>query len=268
MDILYYLSGFLTVVGLPLLGVGIITALIKPHLVNNRRVIKSPMSRKKIAGVGIAALMMSLVGLSSVMAATEPISVKQERVAREAAETKALQVKQQQQEADAKRKVAEQDQARKREEEANKPVVKTETKAEAISFKSIKKNDNTLPKGQKKVSVIGVDGKRTITYEVTYVRGEETERKEVKTKVTKKAINEVTLIGTYVAPKPSTVAPKPTSKRPAPTPRSSSSGGTVKMSRAGICHAPGTTYYSRTTHYVSYPSLSGCLSAGGRLPKR
>ncbi|NKD58170.1 thermonuclease family protein [Haematospirillum jordaniae] len=44
--------------------------------------------------------------------------------------------------------------------------------------------------------------------------------------------------------------------------------GSVKMSRSGICHAPGTTYYSKTRHYTPYDTLDACLQAGGRLPKR
>lgn len=263
MDALYYISGILIVLGIPALVIGILTALIKPHLINNRSVIKTAMSRKQIAKIGVTTVLVSFVGLSSVLAATEPASVKQERLAREAAEAKALQI-QQQKEADTKREAEER--ARKAEEEANKPVVKTETKTETIAFKSIEKKDSSLPVGQKKVSIVGVKGERSITYEVTYVRGNETSRKEVSAKVTKKPIDEVTLVGTYVAaatPKPRSAAPSSTL-----TPRSSSTSGVVKMSRTGICHAPGTTYYDRTTHYTSYRSLSSCLSAGGRLPKR
>ena len=44
--------------------------------------------------------------------------------------------------------------------------------------------------------------------------------------------------------------------------------GVVKKSRSNICHAPGTTYYSRTTNFQAFDSLRACLSSGGRLPKR
>lgn len=47
-----------------------------------------------------------------------------------------------------------------------------------------------------------------------------------------------------------------------------SSGGIVKMSNSGICHAPGTTYYDRTKNFTPYDSLSACISAGGRMPLR
>ena len=42
----------------------------------------------------------------------------------------------------------------------------------------------------------------------------------------------------------------------------------VKKSDSGICHARGTTYYSRTTHFKPYETLEACLKSGGRLPKR
>lgn len=42
----------------------------------------------------------------------------------------------------------------------------------------------------------------------------------------------------------------------------------VKMSKSGICHAPGSTYYKQTKNYTSYPTLKDCLSAGGRMPKK
>ena len=44
--------------------------------------------------------------------------------------------------------------------------------------------------------------------------------------------------------------------------------GVVKKSRSGICHAPGTTYYSRTTNFVAYETIGACVKAGGRLPQR
>ena len=49
----------------------------------------------------------------------------------------------------------------------------------------------------------------------------------------------------------------------APAPASS---GEVKKSSTGICHAPGTTYYDRTTNFTPYSTLDACLAAGGRLP--
>jgi hypothetical protein len=42
----------------------------------------------------------------------------------------------------------------------------------------------------------------------------------------------------------------------------------VKMSKSGICHAQGTSYYAQTKSYTSYNTLEECLRAGGRRPKR
>ena len=42
----------------------------------------------------------------------------------------------------------------------------------------------------------------------------------------------------------------------------------VKKSTAGICHAPGTSYYNKTKHFTPFKTLDECLKSGGRLPKR
>lgn len=43
--------------------------------------------------------------------------------------------------------------------------------------------------------------------------------------------------------------------------------GNIKMSQSGICHAPDSAHYQRTTRFTAYASLQSCLDAGGRLPK-
>ena len=42
----------------------------------------------------------------------------------------------------------------------------------------------------------------------------------------------------------------------------------VKMSKSGICHTPGSTYYQQTKNFTPYKSLDECLKSGGRLPKK
>jgi len=42
----------------------------------------------------------------------------------------------------------------------------------------------------------------------------------------------------------------------------------VKMSKTGICHNPGSTYYEQTKNFTPYKTLDGCLKDGGRLPKK
>jgi len=50
--------------------------------------------------------------------------------------------------------------------------------------------------------------------------------------------------------------------------QASFSNNLVKKSSTGICHAPGTTYYSRTKNYIAFNSVQDCLDSGGRLPLR
>lgn len=45
-------------------------------------------------------------------------------------------------------------------------------------------------------------------------------------------------------------------------------GPAVKMSRSGICHPRGGSYYNQTKNYTPYPSMEACIKAGGRPPKR
>jgi len=42
----------------------------------------------------------------------------------------------------------------------------------------------------------------------------------------------------------------------------------VKLSKSGICHSPGTTYYEQTKNFTPYKTMDECLKAGGRLPKK
>jgi micrococcal nuclease len=66
-------------------------------------------------------------------------------------------------------------------------------------------------------------------------------------------------------PAPTTPTPQPT---PAPAPAPATTSGVVKKSSSSICHAPGTTYYSRTTNFTPYNTLDECLASGGRMPLR
>lgn len=49
---------------------------------------------------------------------------------------------------------------------------------------------------------------------------------------------------------------------------SAQSGPAVKMSKAGICHPRGGSYYNQTKAHTPYPSMEACIRAGGRPPKR
>lgn len=75
---------------------------------------------------------------------------------------------------------------------------KTETKTEAIPYESVTQNDNTVASGQTSVTG-GVDGVRTITYEVTYTNGTETSRTQTSSVITMQPVTKVTKVGTKVA---------------------------------------------------------------------
>lgn len=79
---------------------------------------------------------------------------------------------------------------------------KTITTTEVIPFTSSTIEDASLDQGIKQTSIQGVNGERTHYFEVTYINGTETSRKEVKNEITKTPVDEVVRTGTR-APAPS-----------------------------------------------------------------
>lgn len=65
-------------------------------------------------------------------------------------------------------------------------------------------------------------------------------------------------------PKTTVTAPSTPPVQTATPAPAQSSGGVVKLSTTGICHAPGDAYYDRTIHYTAYSSMQACIDAGGR----
>lgn len=88
-----------------------------------------------------------------------------------------------------------------------KPVVTTETttKTEEIPFTTVKNDDPTLPKGEEKVIVEGVNGEKTITTVITLTDGKETGR-TTDAKITKDPIPKVIQVGTKEPEPPETPA--------------------------------------------------------------
>jgi hypothetical protein len=100
-----------------------------------------------------------------------------------------------------------------------KVAMKTINKMEVIPFSEQQQNDTKLPQGQTKILQAGVTGEKTITYKITYTDGKETARAKSSEEITKKPINKIVAVGTYVAPAP---MPRPVaSTTPAPTNRGS-----------------------------------------------
>lgn len=200
MDIIYYLTGILAVIVLPAIIIATILSLANPKLLNKSKHINNPVSRKRVLLVGAIAFSIAFVSSGSVLAMTEPASVKQARIVAEAATKKTEQEKLTQQ-----NKLVEQQ----RKIEAVKPKQTTDVKVEPIPFTEETKEDGTLAKGATKVTQEGVNGERTITYEITTVGGKEVNRKETKNEITTQPVSKITTIGTYVAPV--VAKPKPAS---------------------------------------------------------
>jgi len=71
---------------------------------------------------------------------------------------------------------------------------------EIVTFSKETRNDSLLPSGTSKITTVGVDGIKTKTYKLTLVDGVETTKTLIDEVVTIAPVNEVTSVGTYVAP--------------------------------------------------------------------
>lgn len=232
----------------------VVIGLAKPDIY--KKPLKQFATRKHILLGGI--LLFFLMG--SLGAAAEPASIKQARKEREriAVERKENEEKDRraQEENNKKARLKAEEDARSR------VTTKEKTETESVPFTEETHSDSNLAKGSTKVVQEGSNGEIARTYTYTYKGGQEQSKVLKEERVVKAPTNKITSVGTYIY-----VAPKPAAPK-APTVITPSSGGAVKLSRTGICHAPGTTYYNQTTHYTGFPSLQACLNAGGRMPKR
>lgn len=177
MGFIFGIACLIFFIGVPILIIALIMALAKPEKFNTK--FKKDYSRRKIAGVGITSVLVALVTSFTAMGLTAPPVQPQS-----AAQSQVQSVKT----------------------ETPKPVVKTETTTEGVLFETTQQQDNTLPSGQQRTAVEGVNGVRTHTYEVTYLNGIEQSRKEIKNEVTTQPITKIVKLGTYVAPAPAPVA--------------------------------------------------------------
>lgn len=82
------------------------------------------------------------------------------------------------------------------------PATETRTEVETVSipFESTVMKDDSLPVGETRIVTEGVDGRKEITYEVTYVDGIETARRKVSERVTVEPVTKVVAEGTYITP--------------------------------------------------------------------
>lgn len=80
-----------------------------------------------------------------------------------------------------------------------KTVLQTEYRA-AVPYKTIQTKDNTMYKGSVETVTEGVTGESVICDEVTYINGEETERRTISEKTVTEPVDEKVLIGTLEPP--------------------------------------------------------------------
>src|SRR4029453_16636641 len=74
--------------------------------------------------------------------------------------------------------------------------VKSKTKKFKVDFDTTRKKTNTLNKGVTKVDTPGVSGVRAVTYRLVWHDGEIVRRTKIKSKLIKKPVTEVILVGT------------------------------------------------------------------------
>ena len=76
--------------------------------------------------------------------------------------------------------------------------VKSETTIEnEVAFTTVEEDDNTIPTGERVVVQAGLKGYDTVTFDVTYVNGVETNRVEL-SRTTTAPVNEIVKVGTQV----------------------------------------------------------------------
>ncbi len=76
--------------------------------------------------------------------------------------------------------------------------IEKKTVTEKVKFKTIEKDDTSMAEGKTKVLKEGKNGKDKVTYEITYIDGKESKRKELNRKVIEKPVNKVVANGTQI----------------------------------------------------------------------
>lgn len=131
--------------------------------------------------------------------------------------------------------------------------VKTLTETEEIPFSTESRYSADMDEGTSKTEVVGVNGKKEVTYEVTYENGVEVSRTAVDEKIIAEAVNEVIVYGTKKAEAPSSAAPT----RPEPDLSAFAEGTVVSVQAVDDCDGSGHGYYAitladGTVHYQEY----------------
>ena len=75
-------------------------------------------------------------------------------------------------------------------------IYKNISVTEAVPFESKKENSDEIDLGDSKLKTKGVDGEKLVSKRVKYIDGEKDDEKVISEKITKKPVDEVTLVGT------------------------------------------------------------------------
>ncbi len=116
---------------------------------------------------------------------------------------------------------------------------------ETVPFASTTYETEDYYEGETVVETEGVNGEKTLVYRDRYVNGELADSSLIEEVVTKKPVDEVTAIGTYVEPEPEPVAPVV-----------GNAGSTGDFSYSAV-------YYGNATAYTNDRGLAGDYTASG-----
>ena len=82
-----------------------------------------------------------------------------------------------------------------------KVTVKNETETQVVDYKTTVKKDSSMEKGTSEITRYGIEGSKTVTNKNTYEDGVLVNTKVVSSKVTKKPVNQIKVVGTKTAKK-------------------------------------------------------------------
>lgn len=82
-----------------------------------------------------------------------------------------------------------------------KVTVKNETETQVVDYKTTVKKDSSMEKGTSEITRYGIEGSKTVTKKNTYEDGVLVNTKVVSSKVTKKPVNQIKVVGTKTAQK-------------------------------------------------------------------
>lgn len=138
------------------------------------------------------------------------------------------------------------------EETTSNTEIKEETVQEVINFETKKQYSDKMEEGKVTTKVKGENGIKEVTYRVTYVDGEETEREVISEKTVKEAVAQILVYGTKKVAEETTKTPvdEPTtqaaSKRPPADLSKYPEGSVVSVQAVDDCDGSGHGYYTIT----------------------